>query len=254
MTPTHRMTSLYPQELSPRAGLMTIPTTSRRPVTGDARDAARALTCRLHTDVGTLHLIRGRDPLATGFLAVHPRLSPHHATPAVTVRPCGQVQFDGVYLHHALQPFLELEIQSVVSLHLDQLRALPVPEGMLGVGEQMVRMAVGTGEAAIRKEDAYLTVFWESGQHEYRWAMFQDSTSALDLQPICPFTEQNQTALGVFHQQLTAAYQQPYRLTPIAIGLAALQLQREDRQRVTLHHQQHWAQFTVQHVRRALSI
>ncbi|MDR6219978.1 hypothetical protein J2Y00_003589 [Deinococcus soli (ex Cha et al. 2016)] len=251
MTPAHQITSLYRQEIDPCMGLPTVPGSPCIPA--GARAAASAFTCRLYTDIGTLHLIRSRDSLATGFLAIHPRLSLHHATPAVTVQACGKVQLDGVYLHHALQPFLELEIQHVVSLHLEQLRGLPLPEGMLSVSEQALRMAVGTGEACIRKEGTYLTISWESGQHEHRWAMFDDA-SALNLRPACSCTKQNQVALGAFHQQLTAAYQQPNQLTPISIGLAALQLHQEEKERATIHHQRHWSKFAVQYMRPALSI
>ncbi|WP_144012333.1 MULTISPECIES: hypothetical protein [unclassified Deinococcus] len=194
MTPAHQITPLYRQEFGPCTGLLTVPGSPRMPVAAGVKAAALAFTCRLYTDIGTLHLIRSRDSLATGFLAIHPRLSPHHATPAVTVQACGQIQFDGVYLHHALQPFLELEIQHVVSLHLEQLRALPLPEGLLSVSDQAVRMAVGTGEACVRDADNYLTVSWESGRQNYRWATFQDNTSTLNLRPVITCTRQNQTA------------------------------------------------------------
>lgn len=254
MTPAHQITPLYRQEFGPCTELLTVPGPPRMPIAAGARAAALAITCRLYTDIGTLHLIRGRDSLATGFLAIHPRLSPHHATPAVTVQACGQVHFDGVYLHHVLQPFIELEIQHVVSLHLEQLRALPVPEGLLSVSDQAVRMAVGTGEAYVRDAESYLTVSWESGRQNYRWAAFQDTTSTLNLRPVITCTRQNQTALRGFDQELTAAYQQQDHLTPIAIGLAALRIHQADIQIATHDHHRYWTEFTVQHVRNALSI
>lgn len=233
----------HSEEQSPAPAVL--PDHASQALRPSARAAAQRLTHCLATDLGPVALFPDRDALATGFLALHPQLSPHHATPALTVHQDGRVEFDGALVHPALQPFIEVEVQHVITKHLDQLRSTPVPAGLISVSGNRLHLRIGSGRATITDHGGELTVNWATPGAVVSWTVLTWGDSPLNPAELARCSREDQGALLQFHSELGIAHRQPADATPAAVALATLQISREQMEAAMGLHRRHWMQSAI---------
>lgn len=230
------------------------------PLPGNASSSPRNMRTRPHstlpvtripTPVGTVHLLPDKHAVACGFVAVIPELSDHHATPDLTVYPCGRVELDSVFLVPQIVPYLEEQLLQALLPHLEALQDMDTPSEFLHVRSRALRIRVGSGDVMIRDEDGYLAAYWSTDELEVNWAIFPGQSTFNTAH--CMGTEADKEALSAFNTALLLADQADTNV-PCRVMLQALRQHTHDLDVANEVHRQHWADYTSKHVREALSV
>ncbi|MBX8465595.1 MULTISPECIES: hypothetical protein [unclassified Deinococcus] len=206
---------------------------------------------RILTPVGLVYLLPDAHALACGFVAVLPELSDHHATPDLTVHPCGRVELDGVFLVPHLVPYLEEQLRQALLPHLATFRVMDTPTGFLNIRSQALRIRVGSGEVLIRDEGGYLAAYWRKDESEVSWAVFPGHSTFNAARHLG--TEADREALIAFNSALLTADQTDTNV-PCRVMLQALRQHTHDLETANEVHRKHWANYALSHVREALSV
>lgn len=207
---------------------------------------------RIQTPVGTVYLLPDAQALASGFVALTPELSDHHATPDLTVYPCGRLELDGVFLVPSIVPHLEEQLRQALLPHLASFQVMDKPPQFLNVRSRALRIRVGSGEVLLRDEDGYLAAHWTNDElAEVNWAIFPGHSTFNAAR--CAGIEADREALIAINSALLTADQTDTSVQ-CRVMLQALRQHTHDLDGAINIHRQYWANYSLSHVREALSI
>lgn len=188
----------------------------------------------ISTSIGTLNLIHSGDGGSTGFIALDPKLTRHHAAPNISIFPDGTFDIDCDFLSPSLARELITVVQTVKTSS-DTLR-FPITFGRVHVQNDTLVLTTFEGiTVEIRLDHGFFTVNWDAEAEANRWAVGLDGAMILR-------SRVNSSAAQMFQAEFSAALADRTE-EPLGTLITAFLAHQERR----AHHEEQHLQFW-QHV------
>ncbi|MCD0174361.1 hypothetical protein IHN32_00115 [Deinococcus sp. 14RED07] len=206
-------------------------TSTHFPPPDSTQNAEFNLPCSvISTSIGTLNLIHGGDGGSTGFIALDPQLTRHHAAPSISIFPDGTFDIDCDFL----SPSLAHELITVLQMVNTPSNTLRFSTAFKRIHVQSDTLVLTTFEGAtveIRLDHGFFTVNWDAEAEANRWAVGLDGAMILR-------SRVSSSAAQMFQAEFSAALAD--RTGPLGTLITAFLTHQERRAQHEEQHIQFW--------------